>query len=73
MGSKSNWPGHTPLPKGLAAPARRALAHEGIETLEQLVEFGEQPASALHGMGPTAMAQLHEALEDSGLAFRTKE
>ncbi len=51
MSSKSNWPGHTPLPKGLAAPAKRALAHEGIETLEQLAEFGELKLSKLHGMG----------------------
>lgn len=73
MAPKSNWPGHTPLPKGLAAPARRALAHQGIETLEQLVEYDEKTASALPGMGPTAIAQLHEALEDHGLEFRAKE
>ncbi|BCW35758.1 hypothetical protein StoSoilA2_18140 [Arthrobacter sp. StoSoilA2] len=69
MSSKSNWPGHTPLPKGLAAPAKRALAHEGIETLEQLAEFGEQKASKLHGMGPVAIAQLEEAMEESGITF----
>jgi hypothetical protein len=69
MASKSNWPGHTPLPKGLAAPAKRALAHEGIETLEQLAEYGEQKASKLHGMGPVAIAQLEEAMEESGITF----
>ncbi|BCW05581.1 hypothetical protein [Arthrobacter sp. NtRootA1] len=69
MSSKSNWPGHTPLPKGLAAPAKRALAHEGIETLEQLAEYGEQKASKLHGMGPVAIAQLEEAMEESGITF----
>jgi len=69
MSTKSNWPGHTPLPKGLAAPAKRALAHEGIETLEQLAEFGEQKASKLHGMGPVAIAQLEEAMEESGITF----
>ena len=66
---KSNWPGHTPLPKGLAAPAKRALAHEGIETLEQLAEFGEQKASKLHGMGPVAIALLEVAMEESGITF----
>ncbi|MFE4198769.1 hypothetical protein ACFRJ9_23210 [Paenarthrobacter sp. NPDC056912] len=69
MSSKSNWPGHTPLPKGLAAPAKRALAHEGIETLEQLAEFGEEEVSKLHGMGPVAIAQLGEALEESGISY----
>ncbi|BCW44581.1 hypothetical protein [Arthrobacter sp. StoSoilB5] len=72
MSSKSNWPGHTPLPKGLAAPAKRALAHEGIETLEQLAEFGELQASKLHGMGPVAIAQLEEAMEESGISFGSR-
>ncbi|BCW62766.1 hypothetical protein EU811_16785 [Arthrobacter sp. TS-15] len=71
MASKSNWPGHTPLPKGLAAPARRALAHEGIETLEQLAEFGEAGLSKLHGMGPVAVAQLEDAMEESGISYGT--
>ncbi|MET4538292.1 MULTISPECIES: hypothetical protein [Micrococcaceae] len=69
MASKSNWPGHTPLPKGLAAPARRALAHEGIETLEQLAEVGEAKISKLHGMGPVAIAQLEDAMEESGISY----
>ncbi|MCD4850046.1 hypothetical protein LN996_04425 [Arthrobacter sp. AK01] len=69
MSSKSNWPGHTPLPKGLAAPARRALAHEGIETLEQLAEFGEAKIAKLHGMGPVAIAQLEDAMEESGISY----
>ncbi|MEZ2388656.1 hypothetical protein AB6813_03765 [bacterium RCC_150] len=69
MASKSNWPGHTPLPKGLSVPARRALAHEGLETLEQLAEFGEERLAALHGMGPKAMAQLSDAMEEAGIDF----
>ncbi|MBO1269354.1 hypothetical protein [Arthrobacter cavernae] len=69
MSPKSNWPGHTPLPKGLAVPARRALAHEGIETLEQLADFGERKTASLHGMGPVAMAQVQEAMEESGIGF----
>ncbi|MEW1820715.1 hypothetical protein AB0323_08005 [Arthrobacter sp. NPDC080031] len=69
MAPKSNWPGHTPLPKGLSAPARRALAHEGLETLEQVAEFGEGRVAALHGMGPKVMAQLHDAMEEAGIAF----
>lgn len=69
MSPKSNWPGHTPLPKGLAAPARRALAHEGIETLEQIADFGERELARLHGMGPVAIAQLEEAMDESGIGF----
>ena len=69
MPHKSNWPGHTPLPKGLAAPARRALAHQGLETLDPLAEFGALQASKLHGMGPVAIAQLEEAMEESGIGY----
>ncbi|MFJ5957974.1 hypothetical protein ACIQC5_18680 [Paenarthrobacter sp. NPDC092416] len=69
MSAKSNWPGHTPLPKGLAAPVKRALAHEGIETLEQLAEFGQEQAVKLHGMGPVALAQIEDAMEESGISF----
>jgi len=71
MSSKSNWPGHTPLPKGLAAPVKRALAHQGIETLEQLAEYGEGQVSKLHGMGPVAIAQLEDAMEESGITYGT--
>ncbi|MFP3579399.1 MULTISPECIES: hypothetical protein [unclassified Arthrobacter] len=69
MSSKSNWPGHTPLPKGLAAPAKRALAHQGIETLEQLAQFGERETSELHGLGPVAIAQLGDAMEECGISY----
>ncbi|MHA7221155.1 helix-hairpin-helix domain-containing protein [Arthrobacter sp. RHLT1-20] len=67
MAPKSVEPGRTPLPRGIAAPARRALAHEGVETLEQMVELGGQRLSGLHGMGPGTLAQLQDALDEHGL------
>jgi DNA repair protein RadC len=60
------------LPKGLSAPAQRALAGAGIERLEQLVESTEAEIKALHGMGPNAIAQLRRALDAKGLAFAEK-
>jgi len=45
------------------------LAHEGIETLEQLAEFGETGLAKLHGMGPVAVAQLEDAMEESGISY----
>jgi hypothetical protein len=57
------------LPKGISAPARRALAHEGLETLEQLAELGEKHIAGLHGMGPKTMAQLQDAMEEAGISF----
>lgn len=67
MAPKSVEPGRTPLPRGIAAPARRALAHEGVETLEQVVELGGQRLAGLHGMGTRTLAQLQDALDEHGL------
>lgn len=59
----------TALPK-LAAPARRALAGAGVETLEDLAGHKELEIAALHGMGPNAMATLRAAMAEKGLRFR---
>ena len=58
-----------PFPTFLAAPAQRALAGAGIESLEQLATHSEQEIKDLHGMGPNAMAKLKEALSELGLKF----
>ena len=54
-------PQGTPLPRTIGAPATRALRAEGIETLEQLAGWTEQRLTALHGVGPVAVARLREA------------
>jgi len=59
------WP-----PAGLAKPAQRALANAGIHSLESLGTYSMQEVSALHGMGPNALARLRAALESAGLSFR---
>ena len=41
--------------------ATRALRAEGIETLEQLHGWTEARLTALHGVGPVAVARLREA------------
>lgn len=56
------------LPK-IAAPARRALDAAGIHTLAELARHAEAEIAALHGMGPTALAKLREALAAHGMAF----
>lgn len=71
MTRKSFEPGRTPLPRGIAMPARRALAHEGVETLEQLVQLGERRLAGMPGVCPRTMAQLQEALDDHGLRLPT--
>jgi DNA repair protein RadC len=59
----------TGFPK-LAAPARRALYGAGFTHLDQLTEVSESDLTALHGVGPTAMATLRAALEERGRPFR---
>ena len=53
----------------LARPARRALAKIGIKQLEQLTHFTQEQLSQLHGIGPKALEQLHDALRAEGLDF----
>lgn len=69
MAPKSVQPGHTPIPRGIGAPARRAMAHAGLETLEQVVQFGQRELLKLHGMGVKTMAQLEDAMDEHGLQF----
>jgi hypothetical protein len=57
------------LPKGLSAPARRALDGAGYARLEQLTGVSESELKKLHGMGPKAINLLRSALEEKGLSF----
>jgi hypothetical protein len=57
----------------LSAPARRALENEGIYTLKQLSRYSEAQVLALHGMGPSSMPKLREALAAEGLMFKNRE
>jgi hypothetical protein len=59
----------TALPK-LAAPAKRALASVGVDSLEGLTRHKELEIAALHGMGPNALRALKAALAEAGLWFR---
>lgn len=54
----------------LSAPARRALEHEGITTVQQLSNFTEKEILKLHGMGPASLPKLRAALEAEGLSFK---
>ena len=53
----------------LAAPARRALSAAGYTRLDQLAQVSEADLKKLHGMGPTAITALREALHARGLSF----
>lgn len=55
----------------LAAPARRALQNEGIDSLRKLSEKTEKEVLALHGIGKTTLPKLLETLLREGLTFKS--
>ena len=57
------------FPKGIGAPAGRALAGAGYSRLEQLTSVTERDLKKLHGMGPKAIGILRQALAARGLSF----
>lgn len=56
-------------PKGVGAPAIRALNAAGYTELRQLAGVPQAELRRLHGMGPRALAALQEALRAQGLSL----
>ncbi|MBJ8111553.1 hypothetical protein CN575_14010 [Bacillus wiedmannii] len=54
----------------LSSPARNALQHHGIHTIEELSKYSEKEILKLHGMGPASMPKLRNALKEKGLSFK---
>ena len=59
-----------PFPKGVARPARRALAHAGVQTMRDLERFSRAELMQLHGFGPRAFEALDPEMDRLGLRFR---
>ncbi|WP_377890216.1 RNA polymerase alpha subunit C-terminal domain-containing protein [Alkalihalobacillus sp. R86527] len=55
----------------LSAPARRALENNGITSLQTLSTYSEKEVLTFHGMGPSSIPKLKEALKDRGLSFKS--
>ena len=53
----------------LAAPARRALEGAKVRVLRDLTRFTEDEVTKLHGIGPSAMKKLKDAMAKAGLRF----
>ena len=62
-------PAGPPLPRGLGAPAIRALTEAGYTGLDGLASVPASQLLGLHGMGPKALSRLQEALEELGLSL----
>ncbi len=57
------------LPKGIGAPATRALTGAGYHTLDRLAGVPAAELLALHGVGPKAIRILSEVLAERGQAL----
>ena len=56
----------------VSAPARRALEREGITTVLRLSNYTEKEILKLHGIGPSSIPLLKDALKEKRLSFRKK-
>jgi len=54
----------------LNSPARRALVHERIDTLEKLSTYTEKEILKIHGIGPASIPTMRRLLEEEGLSFK---
>ncbi|SFM36653.1 RNA polymerase, alpha chain C terminal domain [Gracilibacillus orientalis] len=54
----------------LSSPARNALIHEGIDTLEKLSKYTEKEILKFHGIGPASLPTMRASLEEEGLSLK---
>lgn len=54
----------------LSSPARKALIHEGIDTLGKLATYTEKEILKIHGIGRASLPTLRASLEEGGLSFK---
>jgi hypothetical protein len=67
--SRNSASSGVPWPKGVGAPAIRALVAAGYTELRQLAGVPASTLARLHGMGPKALSRLREALEAQGMSL----
>jgi hypothetical protein len=56
----------------LSAPARRALEGKGLTSLKKIAACTTKELLTLHGVGPSTIPILKEALQQEGLDFKTE-
>jgi hypothetical protein len=69
MAMKKNHQTTPDFPKGLAAPAIRAITGAGYTRLDQLTKVTEAELLELHGMEPKAIGIIRDALKAKGKSF----
>lgn len=66
---KENQPESGFLSK-LSSPARNALIHEGIDTIQELSKYTVKEILKIHGIGPASLPIMKTSLEEVGLSFK---
>lgn len=56
--------------RGIASPARRALAAAGVRSVADLARFTEDEVRSWHGVGPTVMEALKTLMDQRSVRFR---
>ena len=57
----------------LSNPARNALLHHGIDTIQKLSTYSEKEILKIHGIGKASLPVFRSSLEEQGLAFKQSE
>lgn len=56
----------------LSNPARNALLHLGIDTIQKLSSYSEIEILKIHGIGKASLPTFRKSLEEQGLTFKKK-
>lgn len=56
----------------LSSPARNALLHHNIDTVQKLSNFTEKEILKIHGIGKASLPAFRKALDEEGLNFKKK-
>jgi len=57
----------------LSNPARNALLHHGIDTIQKLSSYTEKEILKIHGKGKASLPIFQKSLEGQGLSFKQNE
>jgi hypothetical protein len=57
----------------LSNPARNALLHHGIDTIQKLSVHTEKEILKIHGIGKASLPVFRKSLKDAGLSFKSTE
>ena len=57
----------------LSNPARNALLHYKIDTIQKLSSYTEKEILKIHGIGKASLPTFKKALEENGLTFKQPE